>query len=233
MTPHHSRTDDVRRRFEREAESFDAIYRLERSRLSRWFNRVVRKAIFERYEITFAEAGDVAGRAVLDVGCGSGVYAADFARRGAGRVVGVDLSANMLALAQREAARQDVAERCEFRSGDFMGLPFDETFDYSVAMGVFDYLSEPAPFLARMASLTTSKVIASFPGHSLVRQPLRALRYRATGKGDVFFYSRADVASIADEAGLGDRRLIHVASSGGGFILVGRPQHSRVAGAAS
>ena len=101
MTVHDSRTETFRRRFEREAESFDAIYRLERSRLSRWFNRVVRKAIFERYEITFAEAGDVAGKAVLDVGCGSGVYAADFARRGARRVVGVDLSAGMLALAER------------------------------------------------------------------------------------------------------------------------------------
>lgn len=221
MTVDRSRTESVRRRFDREAGSFDAIYRLDRSRLSRWFDRVARKAIFERYEITFAQAGDLTGKTVLDVGCGSGVYAADFARRGARRVVGVDLSAGMLALAERAAAERGVAARCEFRRGDFATLTFDESFDVSVAMGVFDYLSDPAPFLARMASLTTARVVVSFPGHSLLRQPLRALRYRATGKGEVSFYSRADVERLADQAGLGHRRLIHVTSSGGGYILVG------------
>ena len=74
-----SHTEIVRRRFDRDAQSFNAIYRADGSRVSRWFNRVFRKAIFERYEITFAEAGDVTGRAVLDVGCGSGVYSVDFA----------------------------------------------------------------------------------------------------------------------------------------------------------
>ena len=88
MNPSHDET--VRRRFERDAQSFDAIYRVERSWFARRFNRIFRKAIFERYEITFAEAGDVTDMTVLDVGCGSGVYSADFARRGARRVVGVD-----------------------------------------------------------------------------------------------------------------------------------------------
>jgi len=221
MTVDRSRTENVRRRFEREAGSFDAVYRVDRSRLSRWFDRVARKAIFERYEITFAQAGDLTGKTVLDVGCGSGVYAADFARRGARRVVGVDLSAGMLALAEREAAEQGVAARCEFRRGDFATLTFDESFDVSVAMGVFDYLSDPAPFLARMASLTRARVVVSFPGHSLVRQPLRALRYRATGKGEVSFYSRTDVERLADQAGFSHRRLVRVTSSGGGYILVG------------
>src|SRR6202041_2510353 len=88
--------DEVRHRFEWDAENFDAIYRLERSRASRWFNQIFRKAVFQRYDITFAQAGDVAGKNILDIGCGSGVYAVDFARRGAKRVLGVDFSGNML-----------------------------------------------------------------------------------------------------------------------------------------
>ena len=51
MTVNRSHTETVRRRFEHDAASFDAIYRLDRSWSSRWFNRVFRKAIFERYEI--------------------------------------------------------------------------------------------------------------------------------------------------------------------------------------
>ncbi|MEQ1503134.1 MAG: class I SAM-dependent methyltransferase, partial [Myxococcota bacterium] len=46
--------------------------------------------------------GDVTGLRVLDAGCGTGYLAAKLAAAGAGSVVGVDLSANMIAVARRE-----------------------------------------------------------------------------------------------------------------------------------
>jgi malonyl-CoA O-methyltransferase len=46
--------------------------------------------------------GDLRGRAVLDAGCGSGRYLIHARRRGARRVLGVDLSAEMLARASQE-----------------------------------------------------------------------------------------------------------------------------------
>jgi len=46
--------------------------------------------------------GDLRRRAVLDAGCGSGRYALHALRRGAWRVLGVDLSAEMLARARAE-----------------------------------------------------------------------------------------------------------------------------------
>ena len=53
----------VKARFEREARAFDAIYGGDyNSSFSRWFNRVFRKAIFERFEITMKECSDLAGR---------------------------------------------------------------------------------------------------------------------------------------------------------------------------
>jgi len=63
----------------------------------------------------------------------------------------------------------------------------DESFDISVAMGVFDYLPQPVAFLRKMAAQTNAKVIASFPGHSAVRECLRTLRYRLSGKGRCSF----------------------------------------------
>ncbi len=45
--------------------------------------------------------GDVEGLEVLDVGCGAGYFSREMAKRGAKRVVGVDLSPNQLAHAKR------------------------------------------------------------------------------------------------------------------------------------
>jgi 2-polyprenyl-3-methyl-5-hydroxy-6-metoxy-1,4-benzoquinol methylase len=214
-------TEIVRNRFERDAVSFDAIYRLERSPFSRWFNKTFRQVIFQRYDVTFANAGDVTGKAVLDIGCGSGVYSVDFARRGARRVLGVDFSANMLELARQEAVKYNVADKCEFVREDFTQLNTQEKFDLSIAIGVFDYLPDPVSFLAKMISLTTGKVIVSLPNSAPFRAPLRALRYRLTGKGKVFFYREADVKRIAAEAGLRKFEITFIPSSGGTYILAG------------
>ena len=214
--------DTVRQRFERDAQSFDAIYRLERSPFWRWVNMTLRKAVFERYTITFDQAGDVTGKKILDVGCGSGVYAVDFARRGARHVVGVDFSNNMLKLAAQEAEQHQVADRCTFVQADFLELDLKDTFDISIAMGVFDYVPDQVAFLRKMVALTTGKVIVSFPGHSLFREPARRLRYKLAGKGDIYLYSQDDVERIATEAGLQDKESIRIHSSGGSLVLVGR-----------
>jgi len=215
--------DTVRRRFERDAQSFDAIYRLERSPFWRWVNTTFRKAVFERYTITFEQAGDVTGKKILDVGCGSGVYSVDFARRGARRVVGVDFSENMLELARQEAEQHRVADRCEFIQADFLELDLEDRFDISIAMGVFDYVPDQVTFLRKMVALTTGKVIVAFPSHSLLREPARRLRYKLAGKGDIYLYSQDDVERIAGEAGLREKEIIHIPSSGGVFVLVGKP----------
>lgn len=210
----------IRERFEREAQSFDSIYRLERSPFWRWFNTTFRKACFIRYDATFEEAGDVTGKSILDVGCGSGVYSVDFARRGARRVLGVDFSGNMLELARREAETHACSEVCTFVQSDFMTFEPDELFDVSIAMGVFDYVLDPRAFLHRMARLTRGKVIVSIPGHSPVRERARRLRYQLLSKGHVFFYSEEEVRRIVRDAGITEYKLLPIAVSGTGFILV-------------
>jgi ubiquinone/menaquinone biosynthesis C-methylase UbiE len=217
-----SHHDTVRERFERDAQSFDAIYRLERSPFWRWVNTTLRKAVFERYTITFEQAGDVTGKKILDVGCGSGVYSIDFARRSAGRVVGVDFSGNMLRLARQEAKQHGVADRCDFIQADFLELELDDKFDISIAMGVFDYVPDQVTFLRKMVEVTTGKVIVAFPSHSLLREPARRLRYRLSGKGEIYLYSQEDVERIATQAGLREKEIIHIPSSGGVYVLVGK-----------
>ena len=60
-----------------------------------------------------ALAGDVAGRRVLDLGCGEGAYSRELARRGA-RVTGVDGSGRLIEIARQRAgaASLDIEYQC-------------------------------------------------------------------------------------------------------------------------
>lgn len=216
-----SKLEEVKHRFEWDAAGFAAIYESD-SITSRWFNRVFRKAIFARYEIAMRESGDVAGKSILDIGCGSGVYSIELARRGARRVLGLDFSEPMLAIARRSAESAGLASAIDFRRGEFLAHDFGaETFDVSIAMGVFDYLEEAQPFLTKMSRLTRGAVLASFPKFSLVRGTARRLRYRLTNRGDVFYYTADTVSRLAERAGIKRHRLVRLDSSGGGWVLVG------------
>ena len=128
----------------------------------------------------------------------------------------------MLTIARDSAKRLGAADKTEFIRDEFLSHDFGtEQFDVSIAMGVFDYLEEAAPFLTKMSKLTRGKVLASFPQFSLVRGTARRLRYRLTGRGDVFYYSVDDVERLARRAGIKRHRLVRVESSGAGVILVG------------
>jgi len=74
---------------------------------------------------------DLSGRRLLDAGCGTGLLAAEAARRGA-EVVAVDLSPNLLALAA-ERLPPELAGRVRFAAGDMRDAGFGR-FDHVVAM---------------------------------------------------------------------------------------------------
>ncbi|POX55135.1 SAM-dependent methyltransferase [Streptomyces sp. Ru71] len=99
-------------------------------------------AYYERPAM-LALAGNVAGRRILDAGCGSGPLSA--ALRDAGAVVtGVDASAAMLALARRR-----LGDEADLHLADLSDrLPFaDGAFDDVVASLVLHYLEDWGPTL--------------------------------------------------------------------------------------
>src|ERR1043166_4106074 len=54
--------------------------------------------------------GDVRGKIVIDFGCGEGFEALDLVRRGASRVIGVDLNLGCLEMARWCAAHEGITE---------------------------------------------------------------------------------------------------------------------------
>ena len=204
--------------FERTADNLDALYEHRRD-WSYSFNRVFRKRLFQRIDKTRETLAGMQGFTVLDVGCGPGRNSAMFAGLGARRVVGIDFSAPMLELAREYARAARVVEQCEFIEADFLDYPFQETFDVVVALGVFDHLADPVRALKRITELASRKVVASFPGVSPIRAPLRKLRY-ALSDCPVYFYTGTRLRHICHEAGLAKFRIDKLASSD--YMLVGK-----------
>src|SRR5579862_8341660 len=56
----------------------------------------------------------VAGKTVIDFGCGEGLEAIEFARHGAAQVVGVDIREEILKIARKNAESAGLADRCHF-----------------------------------------------------------------------------------------------------------------------
>lgn len=112
-------------------------------------------AVADRYDATFQALpyrifveewsvlkalGDVEQRSVLELATGTGHYARRLRGLGAGRVVAVDLSAEMIALAQEAENRTPLG--ISYRVHDVATLELDETFDVVVAVYLLHYAAD-------------------------------------------------------------------------------------------
>jgi len=128
-------------------------------------------------------AGDVAGRRILDAGCGSGPLFAELRARGA-VVTGVDASAGML-----EPARRRLGADADLRVVDLADpLPFpDGAFDDVIASLVLHYLEDWAPTLAELRRVLTpgGRLIASVEHPFVI-----TLMQRSAGEKPDYFRTR-------------------------------------------
>lgn len=82
---------------------------------------------------------------VLDVGCGFGITSCYIARKHGCRVVGVDITEEMINKAKERAKREGVQDRVEFGIGDAQTLPFkDDFFDIVISESVIAFLVDKA-----------------------------------------------------------------------------------------
>jgi 2-polyprenyl-6-hydroxyphenyl methylase/3-demethylubiquinone-9 3-methyltransferase len=99
-----------------------------------------------------AEAGPpFAGLAILDVGCGAGLFAEPLARLG-GDVLGIDPAPASIGVARRHA--EETGAKLSYRVATVEELAGEKTrFDVVAAMEVVEHVADPARFVAEAASL--------------------------------------------------------------------------------
>ncbi|MGH2443754.1 MAG: class I SAM-dependent methyltransferase [Chloroflexota bacterium] len=97
-----------------------------------------------------------AGSTVLEIGCGAGVLGLELASRGF-TVHGIDASAEMVSLANREAAAAGVSGAFSAEVGDAHSLQFpDSHFGLVTALGVLPFLHSQPTALREMARVARS-----------------------------------------------------------------------------
>ncbi|MDD5326975.1 MAG: methyltransferase domain-containing protein [Phycisphaerae bacterium] len=202
-----SDTPGAKKYFNRVPKQWDALYSHENP-LKYLINKWLRKGLYWRYQLVFEQCGTIPEAKVLDIGCGTGRYSIEFAKRGAGRIVGIDFAPSMVDFSREIARQMEVADKCEFICGDFMTHQFEEPFDIILAVGVFDYVKDPGPMFKKIAQLKPRKFLASFPKFTLVWGTQRAIRYYWIKKCPIYNYTEEKLTNLYREAGFSDFQII-------------------------
>jgi len=161
---------------------------------------------------------------VLDLACGSGIYARRFARElPDGAVVGLDLSWPMLTYAGRAVAAEDLTNLVLIH-GDASELPFyAEQYDAAICCGALHLFPEVPGTLAEIA-----RVLA--PGGRFAAAVIRqdAGRDRSQRSlGGVTGFTRQGFAALCETAGLGDFEVLHEAR--GWLVAAARKREAAIA----
>jgi ribosomal protein L11 methyltransferase len=134
---------------------------------------------------------ELAGKTLIDYGCGSGVLAIAALKLGAACAIGVDNDPQALAATRDNAARNEVSDRLHACLPD--GLPAEAQADVFVANILAGPLAELAP---RFAALCKSGTPFALSGILAGQEPELLERYRACGFDDLRVARRADWVRI-------------------------------------
>jgi SAM-dependent methyltransferase len=190
----------------RQADAFDSIYSGAKPGWKRALDKWLRKDMYQRLEWVLEHSGDVTGKSVCDLGCGTGRFMIQYAKRGARRMVGLDSAPTMIARAKELMAQAGVADRCELRVENILECRTDEVFDVTIAVGVFDYVSDGVPFLSRIRKITRGRFLGTFPRLWTYRMPIRKVRLGVLGC-PVFFFTPSQIRELLDKCGFKCERI--------------------------
>jgi len=114
----------------------------------------LRRGVFNKISQRFGPDFDIAGKRVLEIGCGVGDLAICMAEVGA-QVTALDIDAARIEQAELKRIAAGVGQSVLFVHADFLNFEGDAVFDRIVALESFEHLPAPERFLKKMAGLLT------------------------------------------------------------------------------
>ena len=159
-------------------------------------NKLFRRKTFQRRTAIVADwlsKHGVAGKQVLDLGCGSGEVSLIAARLGA-RVTGLDIVPAMVEIAGKEAAAAGLADRATFRVHNLVSDPI-EPADLAMMIGVIEYYGDIETLLPKVCRSTREALIVVDTRGPWWRRRLRHLLARLK-RFRLYYHSPDRVAAI-------------------------------------
>lgn len=186
----------------------------------------------EAYSL-YRRLGDLSGRTVLDLACGTGIFTRTFRKWGAARVVGVDISEDMVRVARAHEAADPLG--IEYVVGDVAALGELGQFDSVVGVYLLGYASSRDNIVQMGQSIARNlksggRFVTYFVNPEVARAPGYYRKYgvdffadeqiqdgelmyfslilgdTVTPKLSNYYWSRPTVESAFEEAGFTDMR---------------------------
>ena len=129
-----------------------------------------------KINIILDNAGVREGSRVLDVACGTGVLIPDYIRRGAD-VTGIDISPEMIKLAERKYAGTGVRFIC----GDIETADVGQGFDAIVVYNAFPHFPDPERLIFRLSGLLAEGGVLTV-AHGMSREKIDAHHHGSASK---------------------------------------------------
>jgi 2-polyprenyl-6-hydroxyphenyl methylase/3-demethylubiquinone-9 3-methyltransferase len=197
------------------------LHRLNPARL-----RYIRQQIDAHWGLDSRDRRPLAGKRVLDVGCGAGLLTEPLARLG-GQVTGVDAAPENIAAAQAHAAEQGL--NIVYVAGDIAALDVGQ-YDLITSMEVVEHVTDPSAFIDALAARLAlgGLLILSTPNRTALSRLLLVeaaerigMVPRGTHDWDKFL-TPAELSLIVEAAGLTviDTNALSL-SPAKGFVLGG------------
>ena len=134
--------------------------------------------------------GSVAGKSVLDLGCGYGENCRMFAEMGAAAVVGIDISEKMLAVAEAENSAPNIEYR-RMPMENLSSLP--QKFDLAVSSLAFHYVEDYGKLIRDIADrLHDGGILVFSQEQPLTTAPLAGAKWIRNEGGEVDHYRLTD-----------------------------------------
>ena len=173
------------------------------------------RAMYRRMDEALALVSPhVRGLRVLDIGCASGRFAFELLDAGAGSVIGIDISPDVVAAADAHRARSTAADRLEFKVLDVTepGASLPEV-DLVTALGVIEYFDAPA-LSDLLGKLDARYILLEFPDAEQRRRNrlqwyLRQVYLRVNRCPGVYLYTPEEFRRLDAEQGFEDVRYEH------------------------
>ena len=202
MKAHITDHERVQSNFESYARSFDEIYGSpeKKSIITHSLDKWLRKSMFLRFRETLKNINHPDIHSVLDVGCGSGRYCAEFLKMEK-TVTGVDIASEMINLA-KVLCNKEVPERLiKFINGNYTAVELGEKHDAAVLMGLFDYIENPQPLLKKLKRDINNIILATFPKDRNLLNFIRKVRYHIFKNCPLYFYSKIGLKKLFESCG--------------------------------